>query len=419
MGTDTPASVPEPDSALAAWLRTSTDDAVAETVTAVMTEVPALAHGERHEERLAAALAAHAEALAARATTGSSEQDGRLPPDAEDYAAEALRAGVPISVLLAAYESGHAALWRGFARHLRQAGDRSATQRADVLERASVRFFEYMRSATSALIALAALEAERVGRRETSRRVAAIRLLLGGEPGDARLEAQLGYRTAPTHVGYVVWPTQGSEDVDREDVVARLRAATDAWQHVAHTTEAGDVRGWVSPRAPDWERTLRAMDVPAGANVAWGTALPGADGFRRTAAEALDAQRFSGLSAHRITAYADVAPVVLAMGDADRARALVARELGALFTADEDGQLIATLAVYLEELASPTRTGHRLALHPNTIAKRLERIERLLGRPVDRGSLGLRLALALAPAVRAGGPEVSGAPVPGTHPSVG
>jgi hypothetical protein len=398
-GTGDVAAPPASDRELARWLRTSTDEAVASTVAAVLSGAPALAHGDEHEERLTAALVAHASALAASPTP---KTGGRLPVDAEAYATDALRAGVPISVLLEAYEVGHAALWQGFARYLREDGCGSVGERADALETGSLRFFEYMRMATIALMSLAARETERVRRREASQRVTAIQTLLRGEPGSAHLEAQLGYRTAPTHVGYVVWPAPGSDEVDRDAAVAALRAATDAWQHVAHTTEAGEVRGWVSPRAAEWEQRLRAMDVPSGAHVAWGTALPGADGFRRTATEALDAQRFSGLSSQRTTAYADVGPVVLAMEDADRARALVTRELGALFTADDDGHLVTTLTVYLEELASPTRTGYRLALHPNTIAKRLERIERLLGGPVDRGSLSLRLALALAPAVRAG-----------------
>jgi hypothetical protein len=102
-----------------------------------------------------------------------------------------------------------------------------------------------------------------------------------------------------------------------------------------------------------------------------------------------------------LTLFDDVAYLSLATRDLASARAFVERGLGRLFAGDESTvRLWQTLRVYLEELASPTRTARRLFVHPNTVVKRLERIEEYLGGPIDPASVNLRLAVELAPFVR-------------------
>ena len=54
------------------------------------------------------------------------------------------------------------------------------------------------------------------------------------------------------------------------------------------------------------------------------------------------------------------------------------------------------LRTYLDENGSRGRTAKRLSIHENTVSYRLRQAEELLGRSVDKRTLELRVALALA-----------------------
>ena len=73
------------------------------------------------------------------------------------------------------------------------------------------------------------------------------------------------------------------------------------------------------------------------------------------------------------------------------------RELGRLASTDETTcRLAATLRTYLDESGSRGRTAKRLHVHENTVAYRIRQAEELLGRSLDKRTLELRAALALA-----------------------
>ena len=63
---------------------------------------------------------------------------------------------------------------------------------------------------------------------------------------------------------------------------------------------------------------------------------------------------------------------------------------------DTTRRLAATVRTYLDENGSRGRTAKRLHVHENTVAYRLRQAEELLGRSVEKRTLELRVALALA-----------------------
>jgi hypothetical protein len=64
-----------------------------------------------------------------------------------------------------------------------------------------------------------------------------------------------------------------------------------------------------------------------------------------------------------------------------------------------------TLLAWLAEGGNARRAAERLHAHKNTVLYRLQRAQRLLGRPLDQDRGALELALS---AVRALGPQVAG-----------
>ena len=85
----------------------------------------------------------------------------------------------------------------------------------------------------------------------------------------------------------------------------------------------------------------------------------------------------------------------LLLADPQLAEATVRRELGPLL-ADErfGGELIETLQAYFDASENVTAAARRLNLATRTVAYRLEKIESLLGHPLD-GDQGRRLSTAL------------------------
>jgi hypothetical protein len=100
----------------------------------------------------------------------------------------------------------------------------------------------------------------------------------------------------------------------------------------------------------------------------------------------------------------DLAVERLLLLDETLLRAVVERELGALLAVPRMGdELVETLRVYFEAGENMRETARRMHLAARTVAYRLERIEEVLGRPID-GEIRPRLSVALL-AYLALGPE--------------
>ena len=309
----------------------------------------------------------------------------RLGRHAEAWARQLASNGVAITSLVRSYETGHAEFWRRFATSL---GARAPAAR---LQTATAALFRYMQLVTGfAITAYADTQQRRHGYRHAE----LVEGVLAGTIDETVAERALNYRFAPAHVGYVAW----ADDANAlDDIVAALCDVLRPLQHVSSRVGERAVHGWFVARV-GWERALRSFAWPAGVHVACGTAHAGRDGFCLTHREALEARRVAdGLASLGFVAYGEVAAAALASRDSELAHAFVARELGALV---DDQRLRETLDIWLAELGSATHTARVLGVHPNTITKRLARIEQLLGRSVSPANLSLRLALAVYPLLR-------------------
>jgi len=225
--------------------------------------------------------------------------------------------------------------------------------------------------------------------------------VLAGDLEQGEAELLLRHEFNATHIAYVAT----FDDHDLADrlttTLSHLSGRLGARQHLA-LRGPDACYGWFSPLRENWREALHGLQVPDSILLCLGAPHEGLTGFRQSRAEALEGRRIAAATARSgVVLFEEIAHLALATRDLSAARALVERELGRLF-ADDDGtaRLLDTLDVYLDELASPTRTARRMYLHPNTVIKRLERIEECLGRPLCPSSLNLRMAVALAPVVR-------------------
>src|SRR6476646_6837877 len=155
-----------------------------------------------------------------------------------------------------------------------------------------------------------------------------------------------------------------------------------------------------------WAWLAAAGDAGAGAltaataqypavRIAVGPADAGADGFRRSHFDAVATQRLMSRRPDlRVTRFAPLQLVALALADEQGAREFVARTLVTL--ADADPDLRDTLCVYIGEQFSAGRAARALYTHRNTVLNRLPRAERLLPHRLAGHGLEVGVALEIA-----------------------
>ncbi|MGW4094809.1 PucR family transcriptional regulator [Nocardia sp. NPDC004750] len=317
-----------------------------------------------------------------------------LPPEAQNFARLAAVRGTPLSTLLRSYEIGHAAVWKKFTAYLREnLPSLSLTQHADVLEVTSVRLFEYIQTATSESVAIYNQASSRRALGETIRKAELVRNALRNPGNEAEIEEVIGYRFASTHVGFVA---ATNDDARADTLEGSLEAMIrpKCWQRIYITAGPRTVYGWVSSKSAELHRRLADLAPPDWMTIAVGSPAFGADGFRSTHRQALEAHRVAErASAEGVTLFDDVAAAALASRDLDLAQDFVEHELGGLL--GNDTRLITTLQVFMRQSGSASSAAHHLHVHPNTVRQRLQRIESILGKPVDPGNVNLRLAVEL------------------------
>jgi DNA-binding PucR family transcriptional regulator len=350
---------------------------------------------------------------------GADPSEAGPPPTAIEHAHEYVRRGVPVDILLRAYQVGQASFIHALSAAVREALD-DPDEVAEVLEKVVAATLAYINAVIGDLIKRYAQERDRWVRSAAAVRAQTVRALLAGEPIDVEAaEQRLGYSLRRAHLGFVVWSRPRSESID--DIRALERAASD---FAARLGGSGRllvpfgpqlIAGWVGGFEQEAPHTLPQIDVDAApeARGAIGSRGSGVDGFARSHREAMQARRIAELVGRRpgsVVAYDDVALTALASADLEHARDFVCRELGPLAGDDDDIlRLSGTLRVFLEERSSPLRTAERLGVHANTVANRIRAAQELLGEPIEDRVSELLVALRLAPAVR-GEAATSGQP---------
>ncbi|TCO55127.1 helix-turn-helix domain-containing protein [Actinocrispum wychmicini] len=232
-------------------------------------------------------------------------------------------------------------------------------------------------------------------------------LRLDGEPS-ADLRARVaneGWRLGGWHVGIRIGARPGVDVLTREPDVGRALRAEGI---DAAVVEHGD--GWTAWSTFNQEPTAAQVhDVAArlraaqrrlrdtvSAYMGVGRPHPRPEGLASTVAEATDAAKLAATrpeSGHFLHVdQLGMAQLLLEWTRTDTfepaARALLAPLRG------QPGDLVRTLAVYLDAESSITETAAALGVHRNTVSARIERVEGLLG--VDLTQRDERLALHLA-----------------------
>ena len=252
-------------------------------------------------------------------------------------------------------------------------------------------------------MALRRLELERDARQRTS----LLGELLHGEPSEAtrRRAVDLGWQLDGWHTGIRIG-ADGQVDLAgrRTDVVE----AFDAEGLRAVVVEQGD--GWsawitavreptateVQQQAAAIRRVQRRLVQTVDTYVGVGRVQPGPSGIATTLAEAGDA---AGLARGRAETgrflHVDrlgLAQLLLAWTRTDTFQPAAQALLAPI--KDQPGDLVTTLAVYLDTESSLAETAAVLGIHRNTASARINKIQHLLG--VDLTNPDERLALHLA-----------------------
>lgn len=238
-----------------------------------------------------------------------------------------------------------------------------------------------------------------------ARRRDLVEALVAGQKRDPSVcRATLGLDLDDHHLAMVVRHTgPGARSGSELRRTAERAAQAAGGRHaLIHEATSGSVWLWASsPRALD----LTAMShidnvaIRAGHRVAAGSVRPGVAGFRRSHREALTADRLPDPDdgGPATVSYADVALAVMLAADLEQARWFVADRLGGLAAATgQASEQRETLSRFYEANQSLVGAAGPLHVHRNTVVYRLQRIERLLGRPVDDGAAENRCALLLA-----------------------
>jgi hypothetical protein len=379
------------------WMEQEGSVLVEAQLTGILGTVPELSKGRDPQGELRVALTSHLPGI--RRAFRDSSSVASLPSEAEAWSRQLVHDGSSLTTALRSFERGHADASQFIARALKESRWRLTPEaRADIMEYASARLFEYANTITAQAISAYLDEQAGLERQDEPSRLRAVTGLLQGELDPRMAERSLSYRLDASHLGYTLWDAGGAGRVRLETVAVELGTRIDHWQHLTVRSDSGTLNGWLSCRAGNLQPAVHDLQLPPGIHAAFGSAHWGLSGFRLTHREAIEAKHVShSIGGQSLTMYDDVGVLALASRDTELASAFVEAHLGSLSTDDEKSRILReTLRVFLQERGSPAATAARLRLHRNTVVKRIEKIEDSLDTPIDRGSLNLRVALELA-----------------------
>lgn len=312
------------------------------------------------------------------------------PADATAWAHELVHRGMSLAALLRAYRLGHNLFDETFERAASEI-DLEPAVRWRVLAGAARHVFAYIDSVCTQLVEAYETEREQWLRGAAAAQAQLVQAIVAGEPVDpSGASKTLRYDVNGPHRGFVVWRDGTRPSVPLSRVARRIGGPT------ALIVPIGEHAVWA------WTSNGAAGDAIAleeGTGVAVGGRHEGVDGMCRSHHEARAARRAGdifGRQPGEIVDFAAVSLSSLISADPDQAATFAAVELGEL---GGDGaalaRLRATIAVYLDENLSPSRTARRLGVHQNTVAYRVKRAEELIGRPLEERRLELEIALRL------------------------
>lgn len=324
------------------------------------------------------------------------------------YAQDGAQQGISLTTLMRSYRLGHAAT-TDHVNAILSSHAQSASDLKLATELCSAWMFAYVDTALCLVEDVYTAERDRWMRSAAANQAETIGTILAGQPIDADIATRrLRHEVGRIHVAAIAWldaheegrNTQTMLEAAIRDVAAMVGNQKPLLQPLGILS----VAAWISSHSDIPSKVLdelrfRTATAP-GVRVAIGEPARGLAGFRTSHCEALEAQRvavLAGRPAGSVTRYHNVSLSSIATVDFEQARAFVQRELGPLTAGDETTRrLAATLRAYLDENCSRGRTAKRLHIHENTVAYRIRQSEEILGRSLEKRTLELRTALALA-----------------------
>jgi DNA-binding PucR family transcriptional regulator len=323
-----------------------------------------------------------------------------LTPEALEIARDVVRRGIDREALWTGYRHGENVVWRYWMKRLTQLASTSPTWSAalpEALDATARSLFAFVDAILVEVDARIAAERDQLLPGNQARRIETVRLILEDAPiTQRRASERLGYELAGAHLAMVLWTADTEAGPSLlEDLVLRLARA--GGLRPPFSVPAGPTRLWAWAAAPDPpdSTAMNAILDRGSVHVTIGSRAPGIAGFRRSHREAADVHRLvvRQRAPQPLTTYEEVAVVVLAGADPDRAGAFVRTALGGLF--DARPELREALRAHLLEHRSATRAARRLFTHRNTVLSRVKSAEALLPRPLDEHPLAVALALEL------------------------
>lgn len=337
-----------------------------------------------------------------------------LPPSARAVVRAGVWRSVPLAVHMRFYRLAQERVWQWLFAEITQ-----STEDPETLKTATELTTTWLLSFIDRALLLAdqAYEQEREtwSRGASAARAAAIEDILADRERDPRAASlRLRHEISRHHIGVIATLVEPANQDGAlsilSETIATIARITEAEATITHPAGSLAIAGWLSARRPFSADTIpaaadgvRAWRLPLNVSIAVGEPAFGLKGFRRTHIEAHHASRAALLvsaTSRSFTRYRDAALTALCTADDHHAAAFVRRTLGPLADDDRDNhRLSATLAVYLRENLSRTRTAEALRIHPNTVSYRVRQAEELLKRRFERDTLDLQVALAILPAL--------------------
>jgi hypothetical protein len=330
-----------------------------------------------------------------------------------EFAKAQAQLGIPQSAMQHSYRVGYLTLWETWSRAL---GARAAELRIDGTEVADglrISTLSLLRYEDMALrqVADAYMEREAALRRTGEQvRQNAVRELLHGDlsvhPDDLFLT--LGYDVGHSHVVVLV---RGISDTGARRLAGQLRTAAQALGCLTVRMTVTDTELWLS-RLKTWpdEAVDAIRDTLRQAGVAASVSRPaaGLEGFRSGHHEVRQVEAVRAVwagGAPPVLAYEDVQLDALLIADVPAARRFVAQQLGPLAAGTETAATLRETLLAAFGSTSHVATAERLMLHEHTVRNRLQRIEKILGRPLTERRVELQVALRLCRLLGAVDPE--------------
>ncbi|SPM28492.1 PucR family transcriptional regulator, partial [Mycobacterium terramassiliense] len=388
-------------------------DVTSEIHRALEAQIPDLPREARIMELLGASVEGNVDTMLHALRYDIAVERVEAPTAALEYARRLAQHGVPVNALVRAYRLGQRRMNELIFAELRGV-EIPDGMRVSVIEAMSAAMFGYIDWMSQQVVAVYEDERERWLENQNSLRALRVReVLAAGKAIDAdAATTAIRYPLRWHHLGLVTWyPEQGGAGDELGRLQRFLRDLADAVGADAAPlfvpADQSCAWGWLPFRAAvadaadvvDKARRF-ALTRPDAPDLAIGTLHAGADGFRRSHREALEARGVAIVAGRPDAA----APTVIAAGDPGLSivarlggdvaatRDWVITVLGDL-ASENDARLRKTLRVFLGCGSSYKVAAEELNMHANSVKYRVGRAVARRGREIGADRLDVEVAL--------------------------